>query len=297
MDTQLHAWPSGLPLTSSALNWLNQPTLDQLNLLAAHSVSRGRGVTVAVLDTGADASQPLLAGHLDPGWNYVSDTANTSDVPDAGGSSAVGHGTFVSGMVALVAPEARIVPLRVLDGDGRGTLFGAAQAIDDSIDVGAKVINLSFGTTNLKSSQLLKDAIDEADKAGVTVVAAAGNDANNQPHWPAAQAEVVSVAALSADGANLASFSDYGGWIDVAAPGDQIVGPMPGGGFATWSGTSIAAPVVAGQAALIIGQQPSIRQNKVEEAIQHSARALRGNPVHFGAIDLTGSLAYARSHP
>jgi subtilisin family serine protease len=244
-----------------------------------------------VLDTGA-SDVPALNGRLLSGWNYVADDADTSDVATSAGAAGVGHGTFVSGIVALVAPQAKILPYKVLDSNGYGTVYGAAQAIIDATAAGAQVINLSFGT-DTQPSNLLQQAIQQAQKAGVVVVAAAGNNDSSQQVYPASWAQTLSVAALNTADNALAPFSDYGGWVDVAAPGDGIVGPMPDGSYALWAGTSMAAPFVSGQAALIRSLAPGLQANQVFRDIENTATKLPQNPVHSGAISIVASLAFA----
>lgn len=300
VDSQFHSWPYGLPSAPSTLppRWTHQAAVSGLDLPAARTLSRGAGTVVAVLDTGVDSGSPVLAGRVLPGWNYVDDDANTADVAtgiddnhDGVVDSAVGHGTFVSGMVSLVAPGAKILPERVLDSDGYGSVFVVAQAILDAVDAGADVINLSFGTATRLTSPLIADALHVADQHNVVVVAAAGNDASNQRHYPAATAPVLSVGATQGGTSSaLASFSDWGGWVAVGAPGQSLIGPYPGGGFVTWSGTSMAAPLVAGQAALVRAVVPALPARAVVDAITHTARTNPDHMLHFGAIDVVASL-------
>jgi subtilisin family serine protease len=227
----------------------------------------------------------------------VADDGDTSDVATSAGNGAVGHGTFVSGLIALVAPQALILPEKVLDSQGVGTIYGAAQAIMDATTAGARVINLSFGSETQPPSNLLQQAVQQAQAAGVVVVAAAGNERSNQSEYPGSWSQTLSVAALDQADNALAPFSNYGGWVDVAAPGEGIVGPMPGGGYAMWAGTSMAAPFVSGEAALIRSLVPRIHANQVFQAIENTATHLPLNPIHFGVINIAASLAFALAHP
>ena len=176
-------------------------------------------------------------------------------------------------------------------------MYEVAQAILDATAAGAKVINLSFGTAQVITSHILSDAINEAVHAGVILVGAAGNDGNNIPHFPAASPGVISTSALAADDTTLASFSDWGPWADVAAPGQDIVGPLPGGLYARWAGTSMAAPVVSGQAALVLSASPMSHYDKIVQAITNSAHRLANNPVHFGSVSMVASLNWIAMHP
>ncbi len=299
-DTQFHSWPFGPPESAPEEAWSEQPIVASMDLDAAHRLSRGAGQLIAVLDTGVDAAQPVLAGHVDRGWDYVDDDANPADVTDGSDSngdgvadSAAGHGTFVSGLVRLVAPDARILSQRVLDSDGNGSVFTVAQAIGDSVSSGATVINLSFGTVGTFKSKLLDDAIKRAQSAGVVVVVAAGNQGSDKPHYPASRPDVLSVAALGAQDTVLASYSNCGGWVQVAAPGSDLVGPVPGGGYATWSGTSMASPLAAGQAALLFAGGGQLTAQQVVKAVEDSARPVHGMKVRHGVVDIVQSLERA----
>lgn len=304
-DTQFHGWPDGSPSdagTDPAV-WSDQPAATELQLDAVHARNRGAGTVIAVLDTGVDPTHPALAGRLLPGWDYVGDDADPTEVADRVDDNgngildeAYGHGTFVGGLVALVAPDARILPERVLDSDGYTNVFVVAQAILDAADAGANVINLSLGTPDRLQSQLLNEAITTVQRRGVVVVAAAGNDANGAPHYPAALKDVLSVSALSAGTSMLANFADWGRWVDVAAPGQHIAGPVPGGGYAWWAGTSMAAPFAAGQIALLHSSAPALGEHELVDAVNHTTTAMEPSRLAFGAVDIPASLDYAERH-
>ena len=141
-----------------------------------------------------------------------------------------------------------IMPIRAFDDYGQSDHFTIAKSIRWAVDHGADVINMSFGT--LEKSKILREAIDYADKHHVTLVASAGNDNSEQEQYPAAYNHVTSVAAT--DFWDMKTpFSNYGGSIDIAAPGAAIIAPYPGGYYAVVYGTSFAAPLVAGEAALL----------------------------------------------
>lgn len=301
-DTRYHAWPDGNPAdagTDPAV-WTGQAATRSLALAQAHTRSTGAGTLVAVLDSGVDAAHPALAGRLQPGWDYVDDDADPADIatgldPDADGipDDAYGHGTFVAGLVALVAPDARIMPARVLDSDGRGSVFLTTEAIMDAVDAGADVINLSLGTTGRIPSRLLADTVWHATSRGTIVIAASGNNRDNRPTYPAADAGVLGVSALAASGTQLATFASWGGWIDVAAPGERVAGPVPGARYAWWSGTSMATAFVAGQAALLYATTPAPDATKVTTAITRTSTRIPGSrTTAFGAINIPASLAF-----
>ncbi len=285
-----HAWPSGVSAPSTEEEWRAQPASAQLALAPAQRMSQGAGVRVAVLDTGVDGAHPYLDGKVTSGWDYVDDD---SDPAEVAGSDVYGHGTFVAGLVHLVAPRATIIPMRVLDEEGNGDGYQIAEAIRDAVALGARVINLSFGTTSQVESRVLTDMIRYARSKGVVTVAAAGNDGDEVRHWPAAQPEVLSVSSLDTANGALADYSTRGDWVDVAALGTQLISLAPGGGFDAWSGTSMAAPVVSGQVALIVATGPRQFVGQVEDRVVATAQPLAGVKVRYGRIDIAGSVRRA----
>lgn len=303
VDRHYHSWPDGRPVDAGteATEWLTQPVSTYLDLDAAHEISTGTGSVVAVLDTGADPRHPALAGHLTAGYDYVddddedpSDDAQGLDTSLNGvADEAHGHGTFVAGTVALVAPDASIMPMRVLDSDGNGNMFVLAQAITDAVDAGADVINLSLGSSTKNSSKLLDDVIKDAKKRDVVVVAAAGNSGRKDREYPAQNKEVLGVASSSGDGTVLSEFSNWGDWVAVASPAERVLGPMPGGRYAWWAGTSVAAPQVSGQVALL--RTRGLDAKSMAEAVTKSTRELdddkeQGRKIKNGSIDVLDSL-------
>jgi subtilisin family serine protease len=197
----------------------------------------------------------------------------------------VGHGTHVAGIVDLVAPKAKIMPLRVLGRRGYGTVFNIAQAITFADSKGADVINLSLGTPDptplelgLNPPKLLRDKVNEAISGGAVVVAAAGNANSSVKNYPAAQdglfaanEGLLAVTAVDFE-EEKSSFANYGTWVDISAPGEHILSTYPTSRYAYWSGTSMATPFVTGQAALIHQADGSPDPAGVEEKIRRSAR-------------------------
>lgn len=259
------AWGGGVA------DGLTQYATDMIGLPAAHKVSLGEGVTVAVLDTGIQADHPYLVGFVTEGYDFVDDDADSADTfdyldndNDGMIDEAAGHGTHVAGIIHTTAPAAKIMPIRVLDSDGRGNLFLIAEAIHYAIHNGADVINLSLGSTF--DSVLIADMIDFAQVRNVVVVAAAGNLDSDTPQYPAAYDNVLAVGATNPNGTRMDG-SNFGAWVDVAAPGLSIYSSFPIDAYAWWSGTSMATPFVAGTAALVIADTPGVRSGNVLELL------------------------------
>jgi subtilisin family serine protease len=300
----------------SEQGFVQQWAPEALRLAEAWQTSTGAGVRVAVLDTGVDRSHPLLASRLLPGRDFVDQDDDPSEVGTRA-DVAYGHGTHVAGLVALAAPSAQIMPLRVLDAQGGTDAWTLAVAMlhavdpdgDPSTNDGAHVINLSLAGPNrtrlLDSIALLascsvpavadptadlSDSGYEDDRrrcsgfGGAVVVAAAGNDGSRSvKSYPAAEGAygLLAVAASTAD-RRVASFSNSGNWIQIAAPGEGITSSVPGG-WGTWSGTSMAAPLVSGAAALLIGAAPQFGATDVVRCITRTASKLEG--ASFGQLD------------
>ena len=265
-------WLSGLAFPPDAFE--AQYAADLLGLDAAHARSRGQGVTIAIVDTGIDGTHPIFGGRVSPiGASFVAGSPSASDIGDGVDNDAdglvdeqVGHGTFVAGLVHLVAPEAKLLSARVLDSEGRASTYAITKALAWSIDRGAHIVNMSLGETY--RSQTLEDVVEEAMSKGIVVVGAAGNSATEEPEeFPACDGSACGVSALDADDIR-GDFSSFGAKIDLAAPGvtdfvgknpvlaRAIVGPIPGGGLAVWQGTSFATAFVSGTMALVRAQHP-----------------------------------------
>jgi len=274
------------------------PTL--LGIAAAQACADGSGIIVAVIDTGIDASHPAFAGRLtDQGtWrNFLGEQSgpDVTDVRDIGDrrdndkdglrDEMRGHGTHVAGIVLQAAPDAKILPIKALNSDGIGDAFYLAEAIYYAVDQGAQVINLSLGSVD--EPRVVAEAIDEALGQGVIVTAAAGNTGQATPEYPASHIGVLSVAATNANDQK-SDFSNYGATVRISAPGTKIVSAFPGGGRRAWSGTSMAAPWVAGTAALLLSDGQSASAALV--AIEGTAFDLgTTNPVKY-----TGQLGAGR---
>jgi subtilisin family serine protease len=265
----------------------------------AWDLTTGSGeVTIAVIDTGVDSNHVDLAAKLVAGYNFVARNNNPLDDN--------GHGTHVAGIaaassnnstgVAGVDWNARIMPLKVLDAQGSGYDSDVAAAICYAADHGAKVINMSLGGSDY--SYTMAEAVNYAFNQGATIVAAAGNDGSSVS-YPGALDHVIAVGALNTD-SNVAYFSNRGSALDLTAPGVSILSTVPGG-YQKMSGTSMASPLVAGCASLLLSVNPSWSPSQVEEALKSGATDL-GNPgfdpvFGYGKVNVYASLSGAQPGP
>jgi serine protease len=271
--------------------------LKTLNVAGAWAYSSGAGVTVAVVDSGVDSDHPDLQGQVLPGLDLV-------DPKDDGDIDLVGHGTTVAALIAGkedndgvigIAPKAKILPVRVLNQDNRyDDAMIVAKGVRWAVDRGAKVINLSLGGSG--SSAPLAAALDYAFARDVVVVACTGNaSASPSPSvwYPAREPGVIAVAGMERNGDVLWSGSITGRETVVTAPATQLVGARPGGYWRV-QGTSFAAPMVSGTAALIRSRWPTMPAGEVINRIIKTAED-RGPAGHddtygYGLIDPAGAL-------
>ncbi len=222
---------------------------------------KGAGVKIAVIDSGIDLNHPAFTSKLAPSsdWHdFVDNDESPQEVVGSGKNAGYGHGTSVAGIALQIAPNAKIMPLRVLAPDGKGDSDDVIAAIDWAVSHGAKVINLSIGTIYLKA---LQKSVDSATKAGVFVVASAGNTGDQNVTYPAE--DMIDAGSWGEMGVSVgssdvkdkkSSFSTYGD-IEMTSIGDHVFSPAPGNRAANWSGTSMAAPMVAGGFALALGER------------------------------------------
>jgi thermitase len=208
-----------------------------------------RTVVVAVIDSGVCLQHPDLQGRLVAGFDFVDDDNDPSDL--------FGHGCSVAGVIAAntnngtgiagVAPNAQIMPLRVLDENGLGNYSNIAAAIVYAVDNGANILNLSLAGSS--PSNIIEAAVNYATQRGAVVIAAAGNFAQERAYYPAAYPNVIAVGSIDPN-LQRSSFSNFGADIDVWAPGRDILATSMNGGYEFMSGTSFAAPIVAGLTAI-----------------------------------------------
>ncbi|MBM3460319.1 MAG: hypothetical protein FJX77_17505 [Armatimonadetes bacterium] len=293
--TEEGQWTTALDGDRGPRAYQGQAGLPLIRFEQARTVANGSGVIVAVLDTGISHRHAALASQLLPGWNFTEGNANTDDAPQSRDTSgngrpdeAAGHGTFVAGLVARLAPQARLLPVKILDSDGVGTLWSAVQGIRFAVSRGARVINLSFGLP--QETDLLREAIREAKRKGAVVVTSAGNHNSDRPQYPAAHAETLAVGAVDLE-RRKAAFSNYGDNVDVVAPGVDVVSTFWDGRYAIWSGTSFSAAIVSGQVALVLSRNRSLRWDRVVDLIEDTSHSVDAqNPSYEGELGEDGGL-------
>ncbi len=277
-DETVHATMSNDPMRPQ------QWALNAVPFEAAWPVTRGAGVTVAVIDTGVEGSHQDLVGSVVAGEDLADDQASV-DPASTGMVDPDGHGTHVAGVIAAhanngigvtgAAPLARIMPVRVLDANGTGVASNVADGIIWAADHGARVMNLSLGGG---PSDGMEEAIQYANSKGAVVVAAGGNSyqQGNQPTYPAAYPEAIAVAAVD-ENLNRAVFSNTGSYIDLAAPGVDVLSTYGGSkpnDYEWMDGTSMATPFVAAAAALLIAENSSLSAGRVAQILETTATDL-----------------------
>ena len=300
-DTEYHGWPYGSGTVATTTAWSPQPAVTALGLSLAHLVTERASGVVAVLDTGEDLTQPALAGPSLAGWNYVDDNADTSDPANGTDGnhrrrdSAAGHGTFVAGMVRLVAPERD--PARAGAGRRRQRRHVRRRGSDRGRGGGRRESDRPE-LRDRRQGRLAgaRRRWPAAQQAGVVVTVAAGNDARTMPHYPAALPGVVSVEAMNAGrSASRRSPTAAGGprSLQPAIPRRADARPALG----TWSGTSMAAPFVSGQVALLLSAAaPQLTGSQLVAAVDLTGSRLLGTSTSHGAINVPASLQRVTQH-
>ena len=307
--------------------YVHQPAADIIELPDVQSAYRvtGSGVVVADIDTGIDPNHPAFQGVLVSGYDFTRNTAGGSEmvdlnryqstaavvdgqnypaqvnqtivpVVDSSGAyilqqsqyAAFGHGTMTSGIIHLVAPSAKIMPLKAFNANGTGSLSDVLRATYYAVQNGAKVVNMSFDFPTY--SQEMNRAVNFANRSGVICVASAGNDGKDELVYPAAiTSQVIGVASTNNQDQR-SSFSNYGqDLVWVAAPGEAVISPYPYGTYAAGWGTSFSAPFVSGAAALLRSVQPGMNQAGAAQALAHAQYV--SSQLNHGRIDLYQALS------
>src|SRR5471030_2458621 len=308
--------PTSYYRSFAANGYINQPTALLIQVSDAHKKSAGKG-TVAVLDTGIDNLQPVLAGSVSSGWDFVHNNPGgkeladinqettpildqettpildqeTTPILDSKKFPAYGHGTMVAGLIHLVAPKAMLMPVKVFAADGTATISQIVNGIYWAVDHDANVINMSFSTK--EPSAALERAIAYANSKGVICVAAAGNDGQAEVVYPAAYSTVIDVASTS-DSDVRSLFSNFGGQIALAAPGEAVITPYPGNRYAEVWGTSFSAPLVSGGAALLVGMGDDITPAQARNALMQAVKI--GQELGAGELNLLQAVTSLDKH-
>jgi Subtilase family len=307
--------------TTVTEGYLNQPAAQILRISQAHSAFHvsGSGV-VADIDTGVDPNHPALKGVLLPGYDFTRNQPGGSELNDISTSpppcdtcvaayvnqhtaamvdqhtaamvdgsayAAFGHGTMVAGVIHLVAPTAKILPLKAFHADGTGNLSDILRAIYFATQNDANVINMSFDLST--SSQELTKAINYAESQNIICTASSGNDGKEEVVYPAGLQNVMGAASTD-NSDHRSSFSNYGDRVVwVAAPGEAIVTTYPFGNYAAGWGTSFSSPFVAGTASLVVSLQPKDGESQAAWAVAHAKWV--GLNMGNGRLDVYSSLS------
>jgi len=227
-------------------------------------------VKIAIVDSGVDPTHPDLAPKLIPGWSFITGTTDTHDT--------MGHGTTTAGAaaalgnngigVAGVAWQNPVMPLVVVDSTGFASYSNIASAITYAADQGARIVNVSIGGTSASST--LQSAVNYAWNKGTVVFASSGNGGSSTPYYPAGCQNVVSVGATDSND-TLASWSNYGSWMSLVAPGVNIYTTTNGGGYGYASGTSYSSPIAAGVGALVLSYSPSLSASSLVNVLERNS--------------------------
>lgn len=296
------ASPSQIPVLDSDL--CRQSVSTQFAMLQVHAqqgmqYSTGAGVTVAVLDGGFDLRHEAVVNRI---------LANDVDMLDFDGDSqdlgdgidndldgytdwVVGHGTFVSSLILAVAPDAMILPIRVLDDEGWGTEASVAAGVNYAVAHGAKVINLSLVVPD--ASHTLRNALRAAADAGCVVAGAAGNEPDVWYDDPMLAGRILCTGAVDSQD-TLLPWSVTGSLVDLYAPGEMVVGALGGAipnSYARWSGTSFAVPFTSAAAALLASHNPTWTQQMIVDRIRTTCDPAVGViPADHGRVNIGAAL-------
>jgi len=280
-----YAVPSLAQSTTSILDQSTTSILDQ----STTSILDTNSVIVLDQSTTATLNQSTTS-ILDQSTTSILDQSTTS-ILDSQPVDDYGHGTMVAGIIHLVAPGAKLMPVRTFTNDGCGSLSAIVAGIYYAIDHGAKVINMSFSMPS--GSQELKTAVDAAYAQGIILVASAGNEGKNMAVYPASYPNVIGVGSTS-DLDLRSTFSNYGAVVTLAAPGEGVITTYPQNRYAAGWGTSFSAPLVAGGAALLVQLRPSWNEDNAVRALQQATPV--GQQLGAGVLDLFRACSYGASH-
>ncbi len=280
----------------------NQPPMTQIAAPAAQASTTGQGVVVAVLDGGFDLSHEIFVGSLAavPAYDAFDDDDNVNDLGDGIDNdgdgfvdSVVGHGNFVSSLILAASPDAKILPIRVLDDEGFGTDLALAQGITKAIEAGVGVINLSVVIPD--PGDALRLAIGSAALAGIPISTSAGDETEQLFDHPYVRSRTVTVGAVN-DADGISPFSPAGQIVDLFAPGEEMQGALAGygpDGYGWWDGTSFSAPLGASGLAMLIEIDPEATPRELAKQLSHvncTDPVSGGGPAEAGRLDLVEAL-------
>jgi thermitase len=253
----------------------------KIGVPSALDIANGSGVTIAILDTGVDGTHPDLAAQMVPGWNFYANNSNTSDVQGHGTATAgtAGATTNNSTGVASISGNSKIMPIVVTDANGNATASAVAQGITYAADHGARVASISIDGVAGNSTTI--NAANYMKSKGGLVVVAAGNAGTNITYSP-----TTSMIPVSATDSNdvIESWSNYGSFIAMSAPGYGIWTTQKGGGYWSCWGTSFSTPIVAGTIALMMSANPNLSNTQIESLLYSTALDLgaTGRDAYYG---------------
>ena len=245
--------------------------LTKIQAPSAWGITTGSAaITIAFADSGVDPTHEDLASKLVPGWNFLTGTSNTADDQ--------GHGTETAGSAAAATNNGvgvaaagwlnTIMPLEIVDSTGSASYSNVASAITYAADHGVRIVNVSLAGPS--DSSTLESAVSYAWNKGTVVFASAGNYSTSAPYYPAACTNAVAVSATDAND-NLSSYSNFGNWITLSAPGDSILSTINGGGYGYVSGTSFSSPIAASVAALVLSVRPSLSASALVSLLEQNS--------------------------
>nr|WP_301285969.1 S8 family serine peptidase [Lysinibacillus endophyticus] len=253
-----------------------------MNFPIHNVINNDSDVEIAILDTGVDINHPVLKSSIEKGF----DAFGYENINDENG-----HGTHIAGVIVRDTSQTKIIPIKVLDHNGKGDLFTILQGLQYAIDQKIEIINMSLGIS--KDIPLLKEKIDEAIDKGSIIISSSGNEGKSSLQYPANYPNVISVGAYDINEA-IASFSQYGENLDFVAPGVDIWSTWNDGELKMHSGTSIAAAFVTKAVGLIKSSKPNIKNEDIVDVLINSAKPLaqetEKQKMGYGKIDVSKAL-------
>jgi subtilisin family serine protease len=278
--------PGGWDFGSAQTNQSTTSILDDDSILILDQS------TTSILDLWGNWDPDQSNGaNLNQSSTSILDQSTTSILDGKQVTNDYGHGTMIAGIIHLVAPTARLLPVKVFGDDGTSDLATILSGFYWAVGQGAKVINMSFSMSNYSAE--FSSALEYAVSQGVILVASAGNDGNQVVVYPAGYSQAMAVASVN-NSDQRSTFSNYGNWVAVAAPGEGVISTYPQGQYAAGWGTSFSAPFVSGAAALLVQISGKLNQSQAQQAISQAVPA--GQGLGAGVLDLPLAVSYESVH-